>query len=529
MVSAIVWVERQRHRLPPEEFARREQRVLAAQAVRLRETALQLEGLLIKLGQFLSTRVDVLPESFTHQLKDLRDAVPPVPWPQLRAALEQELGCAVSQVFERFTEAPVASASLGQVHRARLLDGRDVAVKVQRPGVADLVRVDLQAVLQVVRLFRRFRGVEQRVDLLALYRELERTTLEELDYLTEAEHARRFAANFAKQDDVIVPEIYPEHGTRRLLLMEFVSGLRLDDREALVQAGQNPDALAERVVRTYLQQVLRDGLFHADPHPGNIFAGPEGRLIYVDFGMMGQLSAQDRATFGRFVMAIVHRDYDALVQAVGDLGFLRPHADRQVLKRGLALALDQMSGLGAGGPLSAGFEDFLEEMREFIHSEPFQLPTQYAFLGRAAGILLGVCTGLDPEVDFVRLLRENALPYLDLDGKGQPRQEGGIPWATLRREATRLGTTLYQLPGRVDKLLQQVENGDLRVRVDLGVVARRLDERTAAAERRTRAYLAIGAGAISTWLTVAGRVWPDRIGWILTALLLLASLRRGRS
>lgn len=530
MVSAIIWVERQRHRLPPEQFAARERQVLRAQAVRLRDTALELEGLLIKLGQFLSTRVDVLPESFTRELKDLRDAVPPVAWPEVRAELERELGGPISDAFEHFEEQPVASASLGQVHRARLHDGRDVAVKVQRPGVADLVHVDLQAVLAVVRLFRRFRGVEQHVDLLALYRELERTTLEELDYLVEAEHARRFAANFAGQDDVIVPQVYGEWNTRRLLVMEFVSGLRLDDRGALIAAGLNPAAVAERVVRTYLQQVLRDGLFHADPHPGNVFAAPDGRLIYVDFGMMGELSANDRATFGRFVMAIVRRDYDALVEAVDDLGFLRPHADRQVLKRGLALALEHMSGLGAAGPLAAGFDEFLEEMREFIHSEPFQLPTQYAFLGRAAGILLGVCTGLDPDVDFVRLLRENALPYLNLDGRkeGQEGQEGGIPWAVLRQELRRLGTRLYQLPDRLDKLLQQVEHGELRVRVDLGAIARRMEERTAAADRRTNAFLAIAAGGVSTWLTVTGHLWPDRIGWLLTAVLLLSSLRRAR-
>jgi predicted unusual protein kinase regulating ubiquinone biosynthesis (AarF/ABC1/UbiB family) len=186
-----------------------------------------------------------------------------------------------------------------------------------------------------------------------------------------------------------------------------------------------------------------------------------------------------------------------------------------------------MSGLGPAGPLAAGFEEFLEEMREFIHSEPFQLPTQYAFLGRAAGILLGVCTGLDPDVDFVRLLRENALPYLNIDG-APAGDQGGIPWETVRKELQRLGTTLYQLPGRLDRLLQQAENGDLRVRVELGPIARRLEERTAAAERRTRAYLAIGAGVISTWLTVSGHVWPDRVGWLVTALLLLASLRRGR-
>ncbi len=534
MLLELIWLERQRPRQDPEAFAIRQERVLRAQAVRLRETAVELQGLLIKLGQFLSTRVDVLPESFTHELAALRDAVPPVPWPAVRAQIEDDLGASLGSVFPSFDPSPVASASLGQVHRATLPDGRQVAVKVRRPGIAALVEVDLQAVRTVVRWASRLDAVRRRVDLVALYRELERTTREELDYVLEAEHARRFAANFSGQTDVVVPAILPEHGGRRLLVMEFVVGTRLDDRTALLASGVDPAVMAERMVRTYLQQVLRDGFFHADPHPGNVFADEQGRLIYVDFGMMGELSARDRSIFGGFVSAVIRRDFEALAQAVTDLGFLRPHADREALKKGLAVALDHLSGLPPQGPSGEAFEDFLEEMRDFIRSEPFQLPYQYAFLGRAAGILLGLCSELDPGVDYVRLLRANALPYLDLEGQGgEPAAEaqsgpGGIPWSTVRREALRLGTSLYRLPGRLERILEKAESGDLRVRVELGAIGRRLEERTQATDRLTRGVLAAAAAGAATAFTLAGRLWPLRLAWIAAGLLAWTALRGSR-
>lgn len=528
MSIEIALLERRRHRLPAAQFELLEARVLRRQAVRLRRTAVELQGLLIKLGQFLSTRVDILPEVFTRELSSLRDMVPAVPWEEIRAQLDRELRRPYGEVFERFDPQPVASASLGQVHRAVLGGAGPVAVKVQRPGIEQLIDVDLEAVRKVCRFARRWTAVERRVDIMALYGELERTTLEELDYVLEAEHAERFGRDFAGQGDIVVPSIHHEWTSRRLLVMEYVEGRRIDDRQGLIDAGIDPLAVSDRLVRTYLQQVLRDGFFHADPHPGNIFVGEDGALVYVDFGMMGAIAAEDRANFGRLVGGVIRRDFDAMVEAIQNLGFVRPHADARALKRGLAVTLELLSGTPLNQASGQEFGEFLEEMREFLYSEPFQIPTQYAFLGRAIGILLGLTTALDPEIDFVRLLRENALPYLDIGAQGDGAGRPGLNWELIRKEATDTALVLYRLPRRVDRFLERAESGDLRVRVDLGAVGRRLEERNRALERGTRAVLAASAGAISAWFTVAGRAADAHAGWIVTALFFLWMLRGGR-
>jgi predicted unusual protein kinase regulating ubiquinone biosynthesis (AarF/ABC1/UbiB family) len=527
MALELAWLERRRAQLPPEDFQRLQDRVLRAQARRLRATALELQGLLIKLGQFLSTRVDVLPPAFTGELADLQDLVPPVPWPVIREQIARELGAPPEQVFADISPVPIASASLGQTHRAVLRDGRVVAVKVQRPGIEELVQIDLDAVRTVLRWVRRWTPIDRRVDVMALCDELERTTREELDYLTEAAHAERFARNFAGQGDIVVPRVYREYSTRRVLVMEFVRGHPVDDRAALAAAGLRPAEVAERIVRTYLQQVLRDGFFHADPHPGNVFVAPDGRLVFLDFGMMGQVTPADRAAMGRFVTGLMRRDLDALVQALRDLGFVRPHADPQGLRRGLAVLLDELSGVRLELADTAELRELMEEMREFLRSEPLQIPTQYAYLGRAVGILLGVTRSLDPDIDLVGLVRTHALPYL-APGTAESPGGAGPAWERLLGELREVALVLYRLPHRLDRLLERAEQGDLRLRVELGLLARRLDEQRRTQERLLRVVLAVAAAGIATLLRITDHPGDAHAAWAATALLLLWALRTPR-
>jgi predicted unusual protein kinase regulating ubiquinone biosynthesis (AarF/ABC1/UbiB family) len=537
IATSLILLERRRGQMPPEAFERHSAEVLRREAVRLRDTAVELQGLLIKLGQFLSTRVDVLPAAFTRELSTLRDMVPGVPWDEIRTVAEADLGRPLAEVFTSIEREPIASASLGQAHRAVLRDGADVAVKVQRPGIDELIEVDLGAVLTVVRWARRLTAVDRRVDLLALYRELARTTREELDYVLEADHAERFARNFAAQGDVVVPAIHRQWSGRRLLIMEFVAGIPVDDRGGLEAAGLSPSATAEKLLATYLQQVLRDGFFHADPHPGNVFVDPAGRLVYIDFGMMGEITPRDRQAMGRFAAGVVRRDLDLMVRALSDLGFLRPHAEAEPLKRALGIALDQMQGVQWNRPQGAAFEAFLDDMREFLRTEPFQLPTQYTFLGRAAGILLGITAALDPNLDLVRVLRDHAFSYLGLEPDARPGAAGtaaedagpaGGQWGTIRRELRNLALLLYRLPHRLDRLLERLESGDVRLRVELGSISRRLEEQNRVQERRTRAGLAVAAGGISAWLLNGGHAAASRVGFAVTALLLLWTWRSGR-
>ncbi len=559
----LVWLARQEDRLPPEEYAERQQALFRRQAVRLRETAVRLGGLLIKLGQFLSTRVDVLPEIYTHELAQLQDMVPPVSPDDVRAVVQAELGQPPEHVFHDWRTQPVASASFGQVHRATLPDGRDVAVKVQRPHLEAIVRADLAAVSIALAFADRWTRWGERVDLDAIFNELKTVTLQELDYLQEAEHGERFAANFAADARVRAPAVYRELTRRRVLVMQYLDGIRIGDRAAIVAHGIDPKAVSQLLVRSYLRQVLRDGFFHADPHPGNIFVEPDGSLVFVDFGMMGQIAPADRLVFGKLVSTIITHDLDGLIEAIRTLGFLRAHANTTTMKKALGMALERLSGVPISAPSSREFQAFLDEMRDFIYSEPFQLPVQYAFLGRAVGILLGLATQLDPDVDFVGLLRESALPYLGLDASGTRPAAGqeagtgggaggagagggaaqaaggiggtGITWEVIVREAREMALLLYRMPRRVERIAERIESGDIRVQVDTVPIQRRLDEVVAGARQGGRTVLT-GSVIIGAAVLTAGRQTVDaHWAWGAAAALTLwtfwprrARGRRGR-
>jgi predicted unusual protein kinase regulating ubiquinone biosynthesis (AarF/ABC1/UbiB family) len=555
------WSERRSAHLPPAVAETRRQELYARQALRLRLLMTRLQGLWIKLGQFLSTRADVLPAAYTREFAKLQDLVPPFPAEAARAAVQEAFGRPADGpggLFARFEDEALAAASLGQVHRAWVRaedlppweeDGEapaapptspeglvPVAVKVLRPGIERAVAADLAALLWIVRGVDRWTRLGRRADLFALHRELAHITAQEMDYRIEAEHARRFRANLRGQQGLRAPRVFPAWTSQRVLVMEFVQGLRIDRPEELRAAGVDPRQVAVVLARSYVRQVLHDGFFHADPHPGNLFVTPQGELIFLDFGMMAEIRPEERRHLARLIAGAIGRDYDAILSAMRDLGFLRPGARAPVLRKALALALDQLSGIPLEHPDSPEFRAFLDEMREFIYTEPFQLPARYAYLGRAVGILLGLVTTLDPDIQILPLLRETALPLLGgLGGPGGPTPGeaasgllGGLlggAWADLRETAL----ALYRLPRRLDRLLERLEEGELHVQAEVAGLSRRV-ERLAYAVRGLADHLLTGGAAISaTLFTVAHRPGYARVAWAATAVLLVigwASRRR---
>src|SRR5262249_4699381 len=277
-----------------------------------RKTAVALGGLLIKLGQFLSARADLLPPEALAELATLQDEVPAEPFEDIRAMLEGELCAPLGDLFASVDPVPVGSASFGQVHRARLRDGRVVAIKVQRPGIADIVRTDLRTLYFVFGLVRRFfPSADALLDLRALYREFSRMVYEELDYKHEGRNAERFAKSVADEPDIVVPAILWEHSTRRVLTLEWVRGIKITQIQELDAAGVSRDALVHRLIQLYVKQVLEVGFFHADPHPGNIFVQPRAggyRLAFVDFGMMGTVTPHMKAGLRMCFMGIIQQD-----------------------------------------------------------------------------------------------------------------------------------------------------------------------------------------------------------------------------
>jgi len=437
-----------------------------------RALAVEMGGVLIKLGQFLSARVDVLPAEVIQELAGLQDEVPPEPVEVILALVEAELG-PVDQLYEFFDRDVQAAASLGQVHQARLTSGEAVVVKVQRPGIERLIDVDLAAVRVVARWIGRYPPVRRRMDLLALLDEFAHTLYQELDYLAEARNAEIFAENFARDPFIYIPAPYWTHITRRVLTLEDVSSIKIADIAGIEAAGIDRSAVAQRLFRAYLQQVFYDGFFHADPHPGNLFVHPldwgrdngglPGRpfyLVFVDFGMVGHITPAVKAQLRELVIALGTRDPARLVSAYQRLGFLLPGADLALIERATTRVLDRFWGISMGELAQLDYEavrDLLRDFRELLYDLPFQVPQDFIYLGRMMGILSGMATQIDPDFNVFAEAEPFARQLLS--------EEMGGAWETLRQEVERWTRMLFGLPGQIDLVLTKTAQGKLELRV----------------------------------------------------------------
>ncbi|MBM7830706.1 putative unusual protein kinase regulating ubiquinone biosynthesis (AarF/ABC1/UbiB family) [Agromyces cerinus] len=482
----------------------REQRIRRL-AEDFRTLAVELGGLMIKVGQFLSSRLDVLPPEITSELEGLQDEVPPVPFPAIRDLAEAELGARLEHVFDRFDEAPVAAASLGQVHRARLSDGdaaetglHDVVVKVQRPGIDQIVAVDLAALRRVAGWLRRVRIVSDRVDAPALVEEFAQTSLEEIDYLHEAASAERFAESFADDDRVYAPAVVWERTTRRVLTLEDVTAIKINDTVALQAAGIPPADVAQVFAEIMFDQVFTHGFVHADPHPGNIFVtplppttvhgdGPNGsvppwRLTFVDFGMMAEVPTELRSGLRALVIAVAARDGRAMIDAAREIGVLMPSADTGELERALSQLFARFGGMGFAQLKHVDpreFREFGEEFGDVMRSLPFQLPEHLLLLIRSMALTSGMCSGLDPEFNVWDAVEPYAARLLD--------EERGDIARDLASEAMKSAGLLWRMPQRVDALITKADEG--RLSFDTSRIERRLDRLEGLARRVVSAVL----------------------------------------
>lgn len=441
------------------EARRRMSRRHRRRAIQFRDTASAMGGVVIKLGQFLSARADVMPEEYLQELSKLQDEVPPVPYKDIAAVVEEEFGRPIREVFPVFEEEPVAAASLGQVHLAALPDGTQVAVKVQRPGIRELVDVDLATLDWLMTGAHRFTRLGRQFDIPGLMDEFVRTLGEELDFWREGWHADRFRSNFRGQTIIYVPKVFWEKTTDRVLTLEHVDGIKISDYEALEAAGIDRHLVADEVFQSYMKQILTDGFFHADPHPGNLFVvrtGDEVGITFVDFGMVGELTPKDRELLKLGVIAGSRRDFDALVDILSKLGFIRAGASKEPIKRALEWVFDAYSGMAAERIDYEALEAIQEDIRTLVYEQPFTLPRQFGFLGRAVGTMIGLVSGLDPDYDFVGAVRPYVRRMTTADPAFFARQRAD--------DAIRVSRALLELPGRLDRLLAAAEKGDLVVR-----------------------------------------------------------------
>lgn len=491
-------------------------------ARRFHALAVELGGLMIKVGQFLSSRLDVLPPEITAELAGLQDEVPAVPFEEIRALAEAELGAPLTSVYRWFDETPVAAASLGQVHRAQLseADARDcgfadVVVKVQRPGIDGIVAVDLAALRRVAGWLRRIRLVSDRVDAPALVEEFARTSREEVDYLHEAANAARFADDVADDPRIHVPEVAWERSTRRVLTLSDVTAIKINDVDALRAAGIDPGAVASVFAEVMFDQVFTHGRFHADPHPGNIFVTPrrEGddpgapawRLTFVDFGMMGQVPAGLRDGLRSIVIALAGRDSRRLVDAVQEIGMLLPSADTGEFERAVTALFARFGGMGFAELRDVDpreLRDFGIEFGDLMRRMPFQLPEGFLLLIRAMSLTSGMCSGLDPRFNVWDAVEPYAGRLL--------REETGNAAKALAREAMENAGVLWRLPGRVDALVERLERDG--VSLNTSRLEHRLDVLSGIGRRVISAVLFTG-------LLIGGMLVMDENVLIGSALL----------
>ncbi|SEJ71719.1 ABC1 kinase family protein [Demequina mangrovi] len=490
-------------------------------ARRFRALAVELGGLMIKLGQFLSTRLDVLPPEITKELEDLQDEVPAAPFDQIRALAEADLGVPLDQVYASVDEEPVASASLGQVYRARLATAdrgivgyERVVVKVQRPGIADIIAVDLAALRRVGWWLSRFRAISQRVDMPALVEEFARTSREEVDYLHEAQNAERFAANFAGDARVRVPQIVWERTTRRVLTLEDVSAIKITDIDGLKAARIDPKAVAAVFASVMFDQFFEHGYFHADPHPGNLFVEPTPSgdgfaLTFVDFGMMGEIPVRLRNALRSLIIASASRNGRGMVDAMQEAGVLLPGADTVELERAMTEVFARFGGMGFAELREIDpreFRRFALEFGDLMVTMPFQMPESFLLLMRAVSLTSGMGSSLDPGF--------NAWDTVEPYARKLLREESLHVVGDVRRQAIEAAGIAWRMPKRIDSVLGKLEDGTVAVSVP------HLENALDRAEKTVKRL--VSALIFCAMLVAGARLHADAPGW--GAVLMLGSL-----
>jgi predicted unusual protein kinase regulating ubiquinone biosynthesis (AarF/ABC1/UbiB family) len=381
----------------------RRQDLRAARA--LYRTSIRLEGLLIKASQFIATRADILPEEWVATLSVLHDRVPPRSFETIRAQIESELGRPLDSIFNEFDRRPLAAASLAQVHEACTADGRRCAVKVQYPGIEGLVRADLRNLMVTLRILA---WLEPNFDFRIIARELLKYIPMELDFLNEARNCEILRRNLSARSDVVIPRIYQELTTRRVLTMELLEGVKVTDVEGLTRAGIDKHQVAQKLIEIFTEMILRDGFFHADPHPGNILVQPGPRLVLLDFGLAKDFPPAFRDAMVRLTFAILTADRDAVLAAFHDLGFRTRDSSPETLLMLANLFLGNSVRRNRAYADRELVEEFSEELPRTLRTNPIvEVPADVLLVNRVMGLLSGLGKTLDSRVNLFATL----MPY----------------------------------------------------------------------------------------------------------------------
>jgi predicted unusual protein kinase regulating ubiquinone biosynthesis (AarF/ABC1/UbiB family) len=497
-----------RRRVSAERRRRRAQRLL--------DSCLTLGPTFIKLGQLLSTRPDVLPPEYIDVLAELQDRVPPAAWDEARVVLEDELG-ATDEQFEEFDTEAISGASLGQVYRAEI-DGRPVAVKVRRPGIETLVEADLRVLRWSMPILLTFVDDARAFSLENLADEFTRVIREEMDYEREARMLAEIGGNLADMDGIVVPDVIETHSGPRVLTMEYVEGTKITDVEELDRRGIDRSELAERLTRAYFEMLIDDGVYHADPHPGNLAVQPDGSIVFYDFGMSGEVDEFVQEKIVDFYIGVANQDIEAILDALVEMGTLSPEADRAVMAEVMELAIQDARGEDIE---QYRVQQIVSRVEDTIYEFPLRLPSNLALVLRVATVVEGVCVTLDPDFDFI----EVATGFLTERGY---REESVRQFLSDTGDQFRTATmAAVRTPPKLERMLDRVDRDDFYVRADIEDSGNLLD---VLAKRLVYGVL-VGAGSVSTALLYAfsgpGPATVAGVATLPVLALLALSFRRG--
>ena len=489
------------------------------QAAWIKENLLELGPTFIKVGQLFSTRADLFPVEYVNELSKLQDRVPAFSFEQVAELIEKDFGKSIDDLFLSFDPVPLAAASLGQVHKAQLKSGEEIVVKIQRPGLPQLFTIDLAILKQITRYFQRHPRWGKGRDWLGIYEECSRILWEETDYLNEGRNADIFRRNFRQAEWVNVPKVYWRYTSPCVLTLEYMPGIKISNYEAIEVAGLERKKLAQLGAKAYLKQLLNDGFFHADPHPGNLAVSANGSLIFYDFGMMGQLKSNVKEKLMEMLFGITEKNADRVVKALVDLEALKIEGDAGPVRRSVQFMLDNF--------MDKPFEEqsineISEDLFEIAYDQPFRFPATFTFVMRAFSTLEGVGKGLDPEFNFMAVAQPFALEVMNdfsNNGGGQSILD------EIGRQAVQASNTALSLPRRLDDTIEKIDRGDIRVRVR-SLESERILRKVVGMQMATNYSLFIGALILSGTILVVNGLWELAIGVIVITLFPSVSLFR---
>lgn len=470
-------------------------------AILIREKALEMKGVMIKVGQFLSSRKDFLPDEYTEELSELQDQVPPHDFTEIRQRIIEELGAPPEDVFSEFEQDPIAAASLGQVHRAVLKDGREAAVKVQYPGIEKIIETDIRMFEILISLLR---GRIGWINLRVLHEEFSKIVRAELDYVQEARNAERFRLNFRDEPRVVIPRVYWEFSTRKVLALEYVGGIKITECAIIKASGMDCRALVNLLVEAYAKMIFVHGFFHCDPHPGNIFVSEGPTLAFVDFGMVQAISETAKRNLRRYANAIVENDTTGIVEALEKLGFLIEGADFRAIVSVTQDLIDKYRYSTPGELKALTLDDIGDEIRNVRGViDNFQVPNYFMLLIRTIAMLNGMSYRLYPEVNIIEISK----PYIRGFFKGTREEQVDQALDTIRKKLTELA----DLPSQANDFLKKANRGELSVRIakaDIKEVGRQVSKMT---NTMLIVVLTVNASSAALFLALQGHHPASRV------------------